>query len=468
MFIGRKQELNWLEDQYQSGKFEMSIIYGRRRVGKTTLISEFIKDKKAIFFLATQASAETNLEFFSSEVLRVLQPDLPPTSFRSFDDAFTFISDRAKDERLILVIDEYPYLADAVQGFSSLLQRAIDLSFKSSNLFLILSGSSIRFMQEKVLGEKSPLYGRKTAQYLIEPFTFGETLHYLDKMDFESAAVLYGATGGVAEYLSFINQEQSLDKNLINLFFVRRGRLFDEPTNYLYQELHNPSLYHEIFYAVAQGKTKNNQISTSVNKTSAEITYPLKNLQELGIITKLQSVGKQGSNKPIYQLTDTMFRFWYRFVYPGQSDIVIDHGEAYYENMVQPQLSDFMGKIFEKISLEFMQYLHQTKQLPEYIIEQGNWWGTSPIKKAELEFDYLGLGQQTTLIGEAKWTNERMNQSQLEELIDNSLFLSGKRYYYLFSKSGFTTGLVNTVSENQHIFLYPFSEMAKLLKEYSE
>ena len=254
-FVGRSRELMNLDKQFNNRRFEFSVIYGRRRIGKTWLIRKFIENKPAIYFTGVEAGALTNLESMSKAVHRHFgQEGLSP--FRSFADLFDYLADYTQKNQLIFVIDEYPYLASASPEISSLLQRYCDHEWQSSQLHLILCGSSMSFMERQVLGAKSPLYGRRTAQYHLKPFNIFESLSYLSSMTKEDAAILHAATGGVAEYLSFVDQKRSVAENLTELFLNSNGRLSEEPSNLLKQELREPRVYNDILDAIANGDRK--------------------------------------------------------------------------------------------------------------------------------------------------------------------------------------------------------------------
>ena len=174
MFIGREKEIRALENMYQKDNFEFMVIYGRRRVGKTTLINEFIKGKKAIFYPGIDSNEKQNLELFSNSIFSAVSDAEVNTVFQSFQDALEYIYRMAEKERIVLVIDEYPYLANCYRGISSLLASFIDHKFINSKLMLILCGSSLSFMENQVLGYQSPLYGRRTGQMKVRPFSFSE------------------------------------------------------------------------------------------------------------------------------------------------------------------------------------------------------------------------------------------------------------------------------------------------------
>ncbi|MBS7127111.1 MAG: AAA family ATPase, partial [Collinsella sp.] len=235
MFIGRTVEMSELNRLYGTGSFEMPVIYGRRRVGKTRLITEFIQDKKAIYFQARRTNAEANLHGFSQAILAG-SVGAAGVSFRSFDEAFDALATMARTERLIVVIDEYPYLAQSNPEISSLLQDKIDHLYKETRLMLILCGSSLSFMEEQVLGYESPLYGRRTAQFKIMPLDFTTTLGLWQSMSREDAAVCYGMTGGIPAYIERVDPAAPLKDNIKRLFLTPTGYLFEEPSNLLLQD----------------------------------------------------------------------------------------------------------------------------------------------------------------------------------------------------------------------------------------
>jgi len=221
MFIGRKQEIETLKNMSKSSRFEMAIIYGRRRVGKTTLINEFTKNMQTIYFTATQAGEQTNLENLSRAILSK-QKFGENLFYKNFEQALEAVAVQAsnKKEPLVFVIDEYSYLAESAEGISSILQKVIDHTYLTCpNLLLILSGSSMSFMEKQVLGYQSPLYGRRTAQLKIRPFSFIEARAFLPDFNVFDFLTIYGITGGVPLYLSMINSKLNLKDNLLQNFF---------------------------------------------------------------------------------------------------------------------------------------------------------------------------------------------------------------------------------------------------------
>lgn len=282
MFVGRETELEKLNGLYAGDRFECVVIYGRRRVGKTSLIHEFIQGKEAIFFTGLESDDRENLEHLSRSIVNPPFGEGPAPIFSSYQEALDAVHERATKERLILVIDEYPYLAGAYRGISSLLQAQIDHKFKGGRLFLILCGSSMSFMENQVLGYKSPLYGRRTAQMQIRPFGFFETRLFFTGFPPEDLAGIYGITGGVPQYLARMDDSLSLAENIRRNFLDPSAYLFEEPGNLLKQEVREPAGYNAILRAIATGSTRNAEIATKVSMESSACSAYLKNLIALG------------------------------------------------------------------------------------------------------------------------------------------------------------------------------------------
>jgi AAA+ ATPase superfamily predicted ATPase len=456
MFIGRERELKTLNQHYAGERFEFFCIYGRRRVGKTELIKAFIKGKKTIFFTGLEDTKQVNLADFSYAVRESLYGVKSKAAYADFREAFADIFEYARAEKLVLVIDEYPYLAKSCPGVFSLLQVEIDHRLKDTNMFIILCGSSMSFMERQVMGHESPLYGRRTGQIKVLPFDYETSRKFHPQGTDEEKAVIYGVTGGIAKYLQLFGNEESLEYNIKTNFLNSDELLFEEPMNLLNQELREPALYNSIITAVAGGSTKVNEIETKTHLNSAVCVKYLKNLIDLGIIKREISVlDNPTSKRSIYRLNDGMFRFWYRFVYKNISKIQLGLGDELYED-IKDRIPDFMGEVFEEICKE---YIWKAK-LPFSPSEIGRWWGNNPVKKAEQEIDLIAVnsGNTKAIFCECKWRNEKTPESAIDGLIDKAAIFSHKeKYYYLFSKSGFTDAAKKR--EGERIKLIDFKDM---------
>ena len=461
MFIGRSAELKKLNEMYKSDKFECAVIFGRRRVGKTTLIKEFIKDKNAIYFVAREADGAHNLTGFSNDVYSVTAKELARNSFFSdWEKAFDYIYKIAKDNRIILAIDEFPYLAGEYRPISSILQAHIDSQLKDSKLFLILCGSSMSFMEKQVLAYKSPLYGRRTAQFKIVPFSFFESLPFFEAFDKTDKAILYGITGGVPEYLTKISLSKSVADNITDLFLTTSGHLYEEPSNLLKQELREPATYNGIIEAIAGGATRLNEIATKCGIESNKCAKYLGSLISLGIVKKEFPITEISSKKSIYLLDDMMFRFWYRFVFPNMSGIESGLGRAIHDFDVLENLPAYMGLVYEEICKQYLMEEAKKNALPFFTAKAGRWWGNNPKEKRQEEIDIVAYRKESALFCECKWTNAPMDINVLNDLeAKSNLFSHVNKWFWLFSKNSFTGRLINEAKKRSNVRLIRFEDM---------
>ncbi|MCL2159789.1 MAG: ATP-binding protein [Oscillospiraceae bacterium] len=456
MFIGRERELENLNKRYKSGKFECIPIYGRRRIGKTQLILEFVRDKKAIVYLAKKGDYSENMRTLS----KAIYENETVSYFVDFEDALNKIYERAKKEKLVFVIDEYPYLAESKESVSSTLQHIIDHKFMQTDMILILCGSSMSFMENQVLGYQSPLYGRRSGQIKLKPLGYKKSALFCPNYSKADNAVVFGVTGGIPKYLSLFDPERTLEKNIIDLYFDKNSFLYEEPENLLKQELREPSAYNMIISAVATGASQMKDIIGKTGMESSAVSGYIKSLIELGIIKREVPIfDRQDSKKSIYRLSDGMFRFWYRFVFGNLSLIDYGKGGVVYENIAKQQIPTFMGEAFEQICIDYM--WDNFEHLPFVMQNIGRWWGANPKTKTAQEIDFIAhdCENKKAAFGECKWTNEKTPESVVERLVEKADMFGNyqEKYYYLFSKSGFTEAAGKKASE--HIKLIEFEDM---------
>ncbi|NCB42111.1 MAG: ATP-binding protein [Clostridia bacterium] len=460
MFIGREKELKNLNSLYDTDMFQFPVIYGRRRVGKTALINEFVKDKDTIYFTGIETNAKQNLENFSKSIFNYTIGSKLAPIFSSFQEALEYVFKLAEKKRVVLVIDEYPYVAKSYKAITSILQTLIDGHKDTSKLFLILCGSSMSFMEEQVLGYKSPLYGRRTSQFKILPFEFFESRKYFNNFSNLDMATVYGIVGGTPQYLLQMNDTISLEDNIKNKLLNSTSYLFEEPHNLLQQEVREPALYNAVISAVATGSTKLSEISSKVGEETSVCSAYLKNLISLGIIKKETPFAQKASKKTIYVIADNLFRFWYRFVPPNMSIIQNDMIEMAYKN-INEQLSSYMGAVFEEICKQYLWELNKQGELPIAFTDVGRWWGNDPKNKCEAEIDIMGTDAKgSAIFCECKWTSQKVDAGIIDTLLERSnLFHYKKVYFYLFSKTGFTKGCTDKAMKLGNVKLVAFDEM---------
>ena len=461
MFIGRENELNTLNKLYNSNRFEFAVIYGRRRVGKTALISEFTKDKDTIFFTGVETNAKQNLDNFSRCVMEYNTGIAVNTFFPNFQAALEHVFNLSQNKRIVLVIDEYPYVARASKSLASTLQLLIDKNKDSSKLFLILCGSSMSYMEDQVLAYKAPLYGRRTAQFKIKPFDFFEACSYFTKLSNIDKALAYGIVGGTPQYLMLLDDNLSIEENIKNTYLNPSSSIFEEPNNLLKQEVREPAIYNAVITAIATGASKMNEISNKIDEDTSVCATYIKNLITLGIIKKESPCGEKTSRKTIYSIEDNMFRFWYRFVPENASIISRGAAELAYKR-ISPELPSYMGGVFEEICKQYLWKLLLEGRCAVNFSDIGRWWGTNPKTKVQEEIDIIGTDKNSALFGECKWTNEKVDLSVLETLVERSnLFNYKKTQFYLFAKTGFTKGCIDRAIEMGNVALVVYEDMLK-------
>ena len=462
-FYCRKEELRKLNKRYADGKFECIVIYGRRRVGKTALINEFCKDKPTIFFSALNTTEKENLEALSKSIMSFERPDMESApEFRSYDAALDELTILSKEKRIVFVIDEYPYLAKAKPAISAMLQHIIDHKWTETRMYLILCGSSMSFMESQVLGKESPLYGRRTGQFKIKPLDYKETSVFHPDLSVEDNSLIYGITGGVPHYINKLDVKDSVDEALLSNFFDRSSYLYEEPGNLLKQELREPAVYNAIIKVIAEGASRMNDIKTKVGEENSVVSKYLKTLMELGIVKKETPISEKAGKKTIYLLADIFFRFWYRFVPANMSAIDSGRIAKIYPHAVKQYLPDYMGLIFEKMCRDYL--LYYSDNLPVELSEIGQWWGTDPNKKMQIQIDIVGtpVEGRNYIIGSCKYRNEKIGVDELELIREYAAaFGKGSTYhYYIFSKGGFTDGLLQA-KERGEVHLITLEDLYK-------
>ena len=461
MFIGRQQELDTLNKLYHSGKFEFAVIYGRRRVGKTALISEFSKEKDTVFFTGVETNAKQNLDNFSRCIMEYDTGIAAGLSFASFQAALEYVFELAKTKRLVLVLDEYPYIARASKSLASTLQLLIDKNRDSSKLFLILCGSSMSYMEDHVLAYKAPLYGRRTAQLKINPFDFFEACRYFIGFSDIDKVFAYGVVGGTPQYLMQMDDSLSIEENIKNTYLNPASAMFEEPNNLLKQEVREPAIYNAVVTAIAMGCSKMNEISNKIDEDTSVCATYMKNLTALGIVKKESPYGEKSSRKTIYSIEDNMFRFWYRFVPENTSIISRGAADLAYKR-IAPELSAYMGGVFEEICRQYLWRLLLDGKCAVDFCDLGRWWGTNPKTRTQEEIDIMGTDRDSALFAECKWTNENVDLSVLETLVERSnLFHYKQKHFYLFAKTDFTKGCMDKAAEMGNVTLVAYSDMLK-------
>jgi hypothetical protein len=339
-FIGRQRELAVLQELADSGRPELFVLYGRRRVGKTELLQQLCGGRRSAYFLAAQVRDRDNLRTFRKVLEEALgDPLIAGIEFADWSAALGYAAERAGGERLIVVLDEFPYLCEANPGLPSLLQRFWDQRGKRSSLMLVLCGSQVSFMEKEVLAERSPLFGRRTGQRRLEPLLPGEALGFFPRWKREDALLAFGILGGMPAYLGRFEERCTLEENLAREVLRPEGYLFDEVHYLLHTELTNPSTYNSILSAVAHGAERVGDVALAVGVDSPTANKYLHVLRELRLVERevpLTDPDPLRSRRGIYRIADRFVAFHFRHVQPHLSLIEAGRGARVLEEFIRP------------------------------------------------------------------------------------------------------------------------------------
>ena len=442
--IGRQKELSLLEKLYNSPKFEYLNLYGRRRVGKSTLLTEFSSLHRCIFMTGQEKNNPLNQSDFTRAICEYFSCSFIP-DFKEWKPIFEFLTDliakNPSDEKIVIIIDEFPYIAKEDASIKSALQTIIDRKWKNmSNVLLILCGSSVSFMVNDVMGAASPLHGRATSEYELLPFDYTITKEFYPAMSDIDRIVTYGILGGIPLYLLSFSDKLSVKDNIENGLLSPISVMRREPLNLLRMELREPLFYNSILLSVSNGATKLGEVSTKVYEDASKVSKYIETLKELRIVTKSVPYGeKESSKKSVYQIKDNYFKFWYRFIFPNEGKINLLGEEKAAESIID-SLSDYMGLVFEDICREYMVRLAQKGNLPFIPDGFGKWWGNNPTKKRQDDIDIIGTDGNKGIFCECKFRNELFDLPEFNDLLSASEIFTqiNEKHFYLFSKSGFT------------------------------
>lgn len=465
MFVGRQRELAQLEQLYATKRFQLVVVYGRRRIGKTTLISKFCENRRTLYFTALDQADKDNLADFSRAVYSFF--DFPTTtgSFATWTDAFEFIAERGKRERFVFAFDELPYAAQRNESIPSALQVTIDHVFKQTEVFMMLCGSNEGFMESDVLGRKSPLYGRRTAQMKIGPLGYLEAAQMFPGLSPQEQFEYYGCFGGVPYYLEQVDSSRSFRDNLASLYFNPSGFLFDEPYGLLRQEFSEPALYASLLRAIAGGANRTKLMADKVGVDATTIPKYLSSLCQLGIIEKVTPFGENErlSRRGIYRICDACYDFWFRFVMPRISDIEGGFGDALVHRLPEQQLDDYLGHRFEQLCLEWLGEQARAGQLPIAVTRLGSWWGTNPVTRSQDDIDVIAADpmEHKMLIGECKFREKFDETAELTDLDAKRDLVKGyaTEGIMLFTKKSVSPGTIRKCERRKDVLLVTLDQM---------
>lgn len=458
-FIDREQEMATLQSEYDRDGSALVVLYGRRRVGKTTLISEFIKNKKALFFLASEESESQNRLAFQEKVADFLNSDLlKNVEVKSWDVLFRAITDTHFDSKPVIVLDEFQYLGKSNPAFPSVFQRIWEEILKDRQVMVILCGSLISMMQSQTLAYDSPLYGRRTAQIRLKQIPFAFYHQFFPDKSRKELIEMYAVTGGVPKYIELFSQSNDIYSAIETCVLNRSGYLYDEPHFLLQQEVSEVGSYFSIIKAIAAGNTKLSAIAGVLEAKSTSLTKYLKTLIDLDILEREVPVTEDSpekSKKGLYKIKDNYLRFWFAFVYPNMSFIESGHGRIVMDKIRKSLVRNHIAFVYEDICRERMWEINAEGVWPFYFSKLGRYWDS----KEEIDIAAIDPDGKNLILGECKYWQEPVGVSVLRELEAKAKTVSWekekrKTWFVLFSVNGFTEDLRAEAAARTDLRLY--------------
>ncbi|WP_049933248.1 ATP-binding protein [Halorubrum ezzemoulense] len=456
--INRETELEWLTSHLSRAERQLLVVYGRRRVGKTTLVTTALDalEDTSVYYLCDERGATHNARRFAAQCAAALDDITPDVD--GFVEAFQYLTARV-DGPCVVALDEFSYLVDEDDTIPSVFQTVVDDVLAGTDVSLVLLGSSISMMEEGVLSYESPLYGRRTGQWELAPLSFADVRAFFPDDDLETQIQLYSVLGGVPAYLEQFDPGLSLLENVEQSILSKGEFLYEEPEFLLRQELREPATYMAILEAIAGGATRVTEIANEIGRDASSLSRYLQNLTQLAILEREHPV-TDPDGRGLYRLTDDFLRFWFRYVAPNRG--TLEQGRtAPVRSAIAETLPTHTSRTFETVCQQAV----RTPGFPVSCSRVGRWWYGGE------EIDIAGVNRETEtlLLGECKWTTEPVGPGVFDKLtaLESEVRWQGtdrEVRYALFSRGGFTDELQAVVDDRSDASLYGISELATLFE----
>ena len=457
-FVDREQEMETLQSEYERKGSALVVLYGRRRVGKTTLISEFIKDKKALFFLASEEAESQNRNTFKEKVAEFIDSDLLRSAdIKTWDVLFKAIIDTPFETKPVIVLDEFQYLGKSNPAFPSIFQRIWEEILKDKSVMVILCGSLISMMESQTLAYSSPLYGRRTAQIRLKQIPFGYYNEFFPDKSRRELIEMYSITGGVPKYIELFSESKDIYSAIQKCVLNRSGYLYDEPHFLLQQEVSEVGSYFSVIKAIAAGNSKLSAIAAMLEIKATSLTKYLKTLIDLDILEREVPITEENpekSKKGLYRIKDNYLRFWFAFVYPNMSFIESGHSRIVMNKIKKSLVRNHIAFVYEDVCKERMWELNAEDAWPFHFSKLGKYWDS----KDEIDIAAIDPEGKNLILGECKYWVDPVGISVLRDLEAKTAAVSWERnnrkvWYILFSAAGFTDELKAMAQTREDLIL---------------
>ncbi len=457
-FVDRKEELEFLNKEYDKKGSSFVVLYGRRRIGKTSLISRFAKNKNMLYFLATEESEIQNQEKLKNQIAEYTNNELlKSVNIGNWDILFKTFVEYKTNYKKILVIDEFQYLGKTNSAFPSVFQKIWDTSLKEENIMVILCGSLIHMMESQVLSYNSPLYGRRTGQIKLKQIPFRYYSEFFNDLDEKKLIEYYAVTGGVPKYVELFSENTNIYDAINENILKKQSFLYEEPHFLLQNEVTEVGSYFSIIKSIASGNEKLSKISSNLKLPQTSLTKYIKTLINLDILTRevpITENNPEKSKKGLYKINDNFIKFWFKFIYPNMGYLEINNSEFVLNKIKDNFIDNHVSFIYEDVCKEKMWELNTSNKLGFNFDKIGRWWDNSD----EIDIVAFNLATKDIIFGECKYTKKATDVDVFYELEKKSIKvvwnnLNRKQKYILFSISGYTNRLKDLANNRNDIIL---------------
>lgn len=457
-FVNRHDELSFLNREYERDGSSLVVLYGRRRVGKTALLTKFMENKPSIYFLATQEAETENRNAFKDMVADFLQNSLLKVAvINDWATIFKTLVEYPQKTKLLIVIDEFQYLGKTNSAFPSVFQKVWDTILMNNNIMVVLCGSLISMMESQTLAYSSPLYGRRTGQKKLKQIDFRYYDHFFKNKSKKELIERYAVTGGVPKYIEqFLGDSDiytAIRKNVLD----KASFLYEEPHFLLQNEVSEIGSYFSVIKAIAAGNQKLSKIAATLEVKQTGLSKYLKTLIDLDILERQVPITEdhpEKSKRGLYKVKDNFISFWFRFVYPNQSFLERDQEGIVMQKIRQNFIDNHVAYVYEDVCLSELWHMNSNDQWPFYFSKAGRWWDN------QTEIDLVAYDPKGSdiIFGECKYHEKPVDTDVFYALVKKAEAVTWKRserknWYVLFSISGFTEAMEALAKERADIVL---------------
>lgn len=459
-FIDRQEEIAFLEKEYKRDGSSLVILYGRRRVGKTALTNKFMKDKQAVYFLATEENEIQNKTAFKNIVAEQTDNELLMNAYVDNWDMIFKIwvdTDTASTGKKLMVIDEFQYLGKANPAFPSVFQRIWDTILKDRNVMVILCGSLISMMESQTLAYSSPLYGRRTGQIKLKQIPFRHYHAFFPDKSEKELITYYAVTGGVPKYIELFYDSSDVYTAIEHNILSKSSFLYDEPNFLLQREVSEVGSYFSIIKTIAAGNQKLSKIATTLELKQTGLTKYLKTLINLDILERevpITEDNPENSKRGLYKIKDNFIVFWFKFIFPNLNYIESGHAELAMRKIRANFVDAHVSYVYEDVCMDKMWTLNSSDTWDFHFDKVGRWWNNN----TEIDIVALDREGKHVIFGECKYWTNKVGVDVLQNLelkAEQFDWQRGARkdYFILFSISGFSDELTELSKTRDDLLL---------------